>query len=39
MLRVFFLFFLFFFCEELNKSVSQKLRGLYRWEDLGWKSV
>ena len=28
-----------FFCEELQKPVSQKLRGLYRWEDLGWKSV
>ena len=28
-----------FFCEELHKSVSQKLRGLYGWEDLGWKSV
>ena len=28
-----------FFCEQLHKPVSQKLRGLYRWEDLGWKSV
>ena len=28
-----------FFCEELHEPVSQKLRGLYRWEDLGWKCV
>ena len=23
------------FCEELHKPVCQKLRGIYRWEDLG----
>ena len=28
-----------FFCDDLHKPVSQKLRGLYQWEDLGWKSV
>ena len=28
-----------FFCEKLHKSVSQKLRGIYQWEHLGWKSV
>ena len=28
-----------FFSEELHKPVSQKLRGLYQWEDLGRKSV
>ena len=28
-----------FFCKELHKSVSQKLRGIYRWEDLCWDSV
>ena len=28
-----------FFCEELHKFVSQKLKGLYRWEHLGWYSV
>ena len=31
--------FFYFFCEELHKPVSQKLRGLYQWEDLGWKSM
>ena len=25
-----------FYCEELHKSVSQKLRGIYRWDHLGW---
>ena len=28
-----------FFCKELHKSVSQKLRGIYRREDLCWDSV
>ena len=28
-----------FFCKELNKSVSQKLWGVYRWDNLCWDSV
>ena len=28
-----------FFCKELDKSVSQKLWRVYRWENLCWDSV
>ena len=28
-----------FFCKELHKSVSQKLKGIYQWENLCWDSV
>ena len=28
-----------FFCKELDKSVSQKLWGVNRWENLCWDSV
>ena len=32
-------YFFYFFCKELDKSVSQKLWGVYRWENLCWDSV
>ena len=25
-----------FFCKKLNKSISQKLRRIYEWEQLVW---